>query len=232
MRMRLLVVEDEIDLCDAICDGLRMDGYAVDSCHNGTDAYESLYVENYDLVILDLNLPYMDGLDVLSKIRKEKTDLKILILSARDSVEDKVKGLDLGANDYLAKPFDFAELEARIRSLLRRKFTQENTVISLFGMQVDLSKRRLFIHQEEVTLTRKEFSILEYFIMNRDRIISSEELMEHIWDGNADSFSGAIRVHMSSLRKKLKQALGYDIIKTKIGEGFLLQPEGGDEDAS
>lgn len=225
--MRILVIEDELDLCDAICDGLRIDGYAVDACHNGIDAYELLYVENYDLAILDLNLPKMNGLQVLSKIRQDKKDLKILILSARDSIDDKVTGLDLGANDYLAKPFDFAELEARIRSLLRRQFLQQDNLIHYHGIVMDFAKRTVHIHQQEVILTKKEYSIFEYFLLNKDKVISSEELIDHVWDGNVDSFSGAIRVHMSSLRKKLKQALGYDIIVTKIKEGFLLQPKNG-----
>lgn len=220
--MRILVVEDELDLQEAIADGLRMVGYAVDTCDNGEDAYELLFVENYDLVILDLNLPKMDGLEVLDKIRDEKRQLKVLILSAKSSVDDKVRGLDLGANDYLVKPFDFAELDARIRNLLRRKFMQESSNISFGNIKVDLLKRIAYVNETELILTKKEFAILEYFLLNKDRIISQEELIEHIWDANADSFSGAIRVHISSLRKKLKSVLNYDPIETKIGEGYLL----------
>lgn len=220
--MRILVVEDELDLQQAIAEGLRLDGYAVDTCDNGEDAYNQLYVENYDLAVLDLNLPKMDGFDVLTNIRNEKPELKILILSARSSVKDKVKGLDIGANDYLAKPFDFSELEARIRVLLRRKFIQESNILVFNDIRVDMSKRAAFLYDEEIVLTKKELALLEYFILNRERIISQEELMEHIWDSNANSFSGAIRVHISSLRKKLKAGLGYDPIETKIGEGYML----------
>ncbi|MEG0692873.1 MAG: response regulator transcription factor [Oscillospiraceae bacterium] len=229
--MRILVVEDEIDLQEAIADGLRIDGYAVDTCDNGEDAYELLYVENYDLVVLDLNLPKMDGIEVLSKIRDDKPELKVLILSARSSVDDKVIGLDLGANDYLGKPFDFTELEARIRSLLRRKFTQESNVLCCDAIKVDLAKRITYINENELALTKKEFALLEYFLLNKNRVISSEELIEHIWDSNADSFSGAIRVHISSLRKKLKGGVGYDPIETKIGEGYFLNEQGGDTNA-
>lgn len=220
--MRILVVEDELDLQQAIAEGLRLDGYAVDTCDNGEDAYNQLHVENYDLAVLDLNLPKMDGFDVLTNIRNEKPELKILILSARSSVKDKVKGLDIGANDYLAKPFDFSELEARIRVLLRRKFIQESNILVFNDIRVDMSKRAAFLYDEEIVLTKKELALLEYFILNRERIISQEELMEHIWDSNANSFSGAIRVHISSLRKKLKAGLGYDPIETKIGEGYML----------
>lgn len=223
--MRILVVEDEIDLQEAIAEGLRIDGYAVDTCGDGNRAYELLYVENYDLVILDLNLPGMDGLEVLDKIRDEKQDLKILILSARGSVSDKVKGLDLGANDFLAKPFDFEELEARIRSLLRRKFIQEKNKISCCGITLDLSERTASVASQQMTLTKKEFSLLEYFALNPNRVISQEELIEHVWDAEADSFSGAVRVHIAGLRKKLKSELGFDPITTRIGEGYILQNE-------
>lgn len=228
--MRILVVEDEIDLQEAIAEGLRIDGYAVDVCGDGNEAYEFLYAENYDLVILDLNLPGMDGLDVLKNIRDEKPELKVLILSARSNVSDKVKGLDLGANDYLAKPFDFEELEARIRSLLRRKFVQERTLIQCGKIQMDSSARKANVSGKELVLTKKEFSLLEYFMMNLNRVISQEELIDHIWDSEADSFSGAVRVHIASLRKKLKAELGFDPIVTKIREGYLLQNEEKDND--
>lgn len=227
--MRILVVEDELDLQEAIADGLRIDGYAVDTCDNGADAYELLYVENYDLCVLDLNLPNTDGLEVLSKIRDEKPELKVLILSARSNVADKVTGLDIGANDYLSKPFDFAELEARIRCLLRQKYSAQSNLLSFDKIHVDILKRVATVNEEEITLTRKEFALLEYFICNKNRSISAEELIEHIWDADADSFSGAIRVHISSLRKKLKAALGFDVIATKIGEGYFLSNKNGDD---
>lgn len=225
--MRILVVEDEPDLAEAIAEGLRMDGYAVDICGNGLEAHELLFVENYDLAILDLNLPGMDGLEVLEKIRNEKPDLKILILSARKSIEDKVKGLDIGANDYLTKPFDFEELEARIRSLLRRQYSQKSDILKFDNLQLVFSARAAYIDDIALPLTKKEFSILEYFTLNQNKIISQEELMEHIWDINADSFSGAIRVHISSLRKKITAALGYDPIETRVGEGYIFAAKKG-----
>lgn len=226
--MRILVVEDELDLQEAIAEGLRIEGYAVDTCSNGEDAYELAYVENYDLIILDLNLPKMDGLKVLEKLREENKELKVLILSARSSVNDKVKGLDIGANDYLTKPFAFAELEARIRNLLRRKFVQENSLLSCGNINIDLSKRTAFVDEKELILTKKEFALLEYFLLNQEQVVSQEELIEHIWDGNADSFSGAIRVHIATLRKKLKALLDYDPIRTKIGEGYFITNNDGD----
>ncbi|WP_346886973.1 response regulator transcription factor [Clostridium sp. UBA1056] len=226
--MRILVVEDELDLQEAIAEGLRLDGYAIDTCDNGEDAYELAFIENYDLVILDLNLPKMDGIEVLEKIREEKPDLKVLILSARSSVSDKVKGLDMGANDYLAKPFDFAELEARIRNLLRRQFVQQNSLLTCGSIKIDLSKRIAFAENIELSLTKKEFSLLEYFLLNSERVISQEELMEHVWDNSIDCFSGAVRVHIATLRKKLKAVLSYDPICTKIGDGYSISSNGGD----
>lgn len=220
--MRILIVEDEIDLCDTIAEGLSIDGYAVDKCYNGLDAYEILSTESYDLVILDLNLPLMDGIEVLQKTRLHNKDVKIIILSARSDVSDKVLGLDMGANDYLAKPFAFEELEARIRSLLRRCFIQENTLLEYGTLSLNTLSRSVSANGEEFSLTKKELSILEYFLLNRDKVISQEELIQHIWDNDVDIFSNSIRVHIASLRKKLKNAIGKDIIQTKIGQGYHL----------
>lgn len=220
--MRILIVEDEIDLCDSIAEGLQIDGYAVDTCYDGTEAYELITTETYDLVVLDLNLPGMDGMDVLSKVRKQDKNTKILILSARSTVTDKVTGLDSGANDYLAKPFDFEELEARIRCLLRRTFIQEDTVLVWEGISLDTVRRSAFVNGEELALTKKELALLEYLLLNPGKVISQEEMMEHVWNMEADSLSNAVRVHIASLRKKLIAALTYDTIATKIGAGYFL----------
>lgn len=221
--MRILIVEDEKELQNTIAEGLRLDGYAVDTCDNGLDAYELILVETYDLIILDLNLPKLDGFCVLNKVREYNPYIKILILSARNDVYDKVKGLDNGANDYLTKPFDFIELEARIRSLLRRSFIQKDNILKFDKIELDIAKKKVLVSDIEVNLTRKEFSILQYFLMNSNKVISQEELIEHIWDSNVNSFSGAIRVHIASLRKKIKNILNYDLIETKIGEGYFLK---------
>lgn len=220
--MRILVIEDEIDLCDSIAEGLELDGYAVDSCYNGSDAYELLLTENYDLAVMDLNLPGMDGIDILREIRQHNQEVKVLILSARSTISDKVLGLDIGANDYLVKPFDFEELEARIRNLLRRSFTQEHSVLCFGEISLDTVGRTAFVNGKELPLTRKERALLEYFLLNPHKVISQEELMEHVWNMEADSFSNAVRVHIASLRKKLRTQLDYDPIATKIGEGYFL----------
>ena len=220
--MRILIVEDETDLCDSIAEGLQIDGYAVDKSYDGAEAYELITTEAYDLVVLDLNLPGMDGIDVLAKVRNQNKNIKILILSARSSVSDKVIGLDTGANDYLAKPFDFEELEARIRSLLRRNFTQEDTILVWDSISLDTVRRSVSVNGRELSLTKKELALLEYFLLNPNKVISQEEMMEHVWNMEADSLSNAVRVHIASLRKKLKAALSYDTIATKIGAGYYL----------
>ena len=223
--MRILVVEDEADLCEAIAEGLSLDGYAVDRTCDGGEACELLLVEPYDLAILDLNLPGMDGLEILREVRKKNRDLKVLILSARGAVSDKVLGLDLGADDYLAKPFAFEELEARIRGLFRRSFTRADPVLTWGKLRLDTALRTAEADGEELPLTKKELALLEYFLLHPGKTVSQEELMEHVWNREADSFSNAVRVHIASLRKKLKAALGDEMIRTRIGEGYYLDGE-------
>ena len=220
--MRILIVEDEKNLCDMIGKSLHSAGYEVDLCYDGEDALEMIYAEKYDLIVLDLNLPGVDGMEILRELRKENEETKVLILSARSQIADKVDGLDAGANDYMEKPFHLQELEARIRSLTRRKFVQKDVCLTCGGIKFDTKKREAYANGEFVALTRKENGILEYLLLNPGRPVSQEELMEHVWDASADSFSGSIRVHMSSLRKKLKAVLGYDPIVNKIGEGYKV----------
>lgn len=224
--MRILVVEDEIELCDKVCEGLTIDGYAVDTCYDGGEAQELICVENYDLVILDLNLPGMDGIDILKSIRESNNEVKILILSARGSISERVKGLEMGANDYLVKPFAFEELEARIRNLLRRQFIQVKPIIEFDKIKLDTTKRVVTACEKEVVLTKKEFGILEYLMINKSKVVSKEEMIDHVWNFEADSFSNSIRVHIASLRKKLRIALGYDLLQTKIGEGYYISKNG------
>jgi len=220
--MRLLVIEDEYDLARSVADGLRIDGYEVDLCDNGTTGLEMCLTEPYDLILLDLNLPEMDGMQVLHEFRKTNETTPVLILSARMQVSDKIAGLDEGANDYLTKPFHFDELEARIRSLTRRKFVQENNVLKIGALSFDCRKRSACVDNEEIHLTRKEAGILEYLMMHRGIFVSQETLMEHVWDNSVDEFSNSIRVHMSSLRKKLRAALGEDPITNQIGRGYQI----------
>ena len=224
--MHLLVIEDERALCETIVRSLRRQAYSVDCCYDGEKALELLGVERYDLVLLDLNLPKKDGMTVLRTLRQTDRETKVLILSARGEVEDKVEGLDAGANDYLAKPFHLAELEARIRSLTLRQFTQRDVLLTCGDLTFDTRSRTTTANGQTLTLTRKETGILEYLMVHQGRPVSQEELMDHVWDNSVDSFSNSIRVHISALRKKLRTALGYDPIRNRIGEGYLM---GGEE---
>ena len=223
--MRILVVEDERALCETIVRSLRRLAYSVDPCYDGDTAIDLLGPERYDLVLLDLNLPGADGMTVLRTLRQTDRETRVLILSARSEVADKVEGLDAGANDYLAKPFHLEELEARIRSLTLRQFTQNDVVLHCGPLSFDTRSRTATAAGQPLALTRKETGILEYLLLHRGRPVSQEELLEHVWDNSVDNFSNSIRVHISALRKKLRAALGYDPVRNRIGEGYLIEEE-------
>ena len=220
--MRLLIIEDEKKLCDTIAKSLHASGYETDVCYDGNEALEMVYSEEYDLIVLDLNLPGTDGMEILRQLREHNEETRVLILSARSQIADKVRGLDAGANDYMEKPFHLQELEARIRSLTRRRFIQNDICLECEGVRFDTRERAAYVGEEKITITRKENGILEYLLLNQGRPVSQEELIEHVWDANVDSLTSSIRVHMSSLRKKLKAVLGYDPIVNKIGEGYRI----------
>ena len=204
--MHILIVEDEKVLCDTIVRSLKHLSYSVDYCHDGQTAIDMLAVDHFDLVVLDLNLPRKDGMSVLKALRKNDFDTKVLILSARSEVADKVAGLDAGANDYLTKPFHLEELAARIRALTLRRFTQHDVVLTCQELSFDTKARKASAKGSDISLTRKETGILEYLMLNQGRPISQEEFIEHVWDSSVDNFSNSIRVHISSLRKKLRTA--------------------------
>ena len=186
---------------------------------------KALAAERYDLVLLDLNLPKVDGMQVLRTLRRQDLETCVLILSARSEIADKVEGLDAGANDYLSKPFHLAELEARVRSLTRRKFIQQDVCLCCGRLSFNTRSRVAAVDGQTLALTRKESGVLEYLLLHQGRPVSQEELIEHVWDGSVDSFSNSIRVHISALRKKLRAALGYDPIRNRIGEGYEIGGE-------
>ena len=223
--MRLLLAEDEKSLSKALTAILEHSGYSVDAVYNGKEAVEYLENGEYDGVILDIMMPVMDGMTALKKIREAGNQVPVLMLTAKAEVDDKVAGLDQGANDYLTKPFHFEELEARIRSLTRRKFIQEDICLKCGRIIFDTRTRKASVDDATLSLTRKESALLEYFLLHQGRIISPEEMIEHLWDGSVNSFSNSIRVHISSLRKKLRAALGFDPIQNKIGQGYILMEE-------
>ena len=221
--MKILLVEDEVELSNVVSKGLRKSSYVVDQAFDGEEALELFYINSYNLIVLDLNLPKIDGLKVLQEIRKEDKRTKVIILSARNRTEDKVEGLKLGANDYLEKPFDFLELVARIDNLLRWDFVQKDTIINYGPIKIDTAKKIVYCQGEDIELTNKEYGILEYLTYNDERLITAEEIMEHVWGEDSEVFfSTSFQYHMSSLRKKLKMK---DFIKTVRGQGYFINKE-------
>lgn len=221
--MKILLVEDEEQLSNVIAKGLKKSSYVVEQAFDGQEALDLLYINSYNLVVLDLNLPKIDGLDVLKKIRENDNETKIIILSARNRTEDKVKGLQLGANDYLEKPFDFPELVARIDNLLRWSFVQVDTIIEYGDLKIDTAKKLVYYKDEDIELTNKEYGILEYLAYNDEKIVSAEEIMEHVWGEDSEIFfSTSFQYHMSSLRKKIGEK---DFIKTVRGQGYFINKE-------
>ena len=225
--MKILLAEDEKSLSSAIAKGLRKMGYAVDQTYDGEESLEYLEINRYDLLILDLNMPKVDGITVLKTLRGTDTELKVLILSARSEIEDKVRGLDLGANDYLAKPFDFEELTARIRNLLRWSFTYKESILICGGLKLDMLGKTVSADSLPINLTNKEYSILEYLMFHKGKVISTEEIIEHVWDSEVDLFSNSFKYHMHSLKKKLS-AGGKDCIKNIRGQGYVIREENQD----
>ena len=223
--MRILLVEDESQLLNAYVKGLKQDGYAIDTASDGATAVELCEINTYDLVVLDINLPKLNGIEVLKQVRTLNKSVKIIIVSANRSIEQRIEGLDLGANDYLTKPFDFQELRARIRALLRRDFISQPKVLSINDFNIDLNLHQITYQGKMILLTLKEYTILTYLIQNRERIISSEELLEKCWNDEADPFSEAMRVHIYALRKKIQEATQRDdVIQTVKGVGYRFNP--------
>ena len=223
--MKILVVEDEEKLLESIREGLVHSGYVVDTALDGEEGSFMAFTNDYDLIILDINLPKKDGFEILREIRERDREVNIIMLTALSDVDDRVRGFDLGANDYVLKPFHFEELKARIRSLLRRQTTIKDAVIETSGISFDTRKRTFMIDGENLRLTAKEAGILEYLFFNLGRYVTTEELMEHVWNDEVDLFSNVVRVHMSALRKKLKARLGKNIIRNEIGKGYIIDEE-------
>lgn len=219
--MRLLVVEDENDVANALFRGLTRNGYAVDIAENGEKALEAIDVDEYDLLVLDLNLPDMDGLDICRLAREGHPALLILILTARGKQKDIVTGLDNGADDYLIKPFHLQELLARIRALLRRDLRARAPILRIQNITLDPVEKVVWKSDRRVQLTRKEFGTLEYLMRHPNEVISQEELLEHVWGAPDNIFSNTVRVHLQSLRQKLEdESIAPRYIETVIGSGY------------
>jgi DNA-binding response OmpR family regulator len=220
--MRILVVEDEKELADAIAKGLNKQGYASDTAYDGEDALYKTELNSYDLVILDIMLPKVDGIEVCKKLRAADSPVGILMLTARVGAEERTSGLDIGADDYMVKPFYFPELLARVRAILRRKGGHRNTILRNGDFVIDPNTIKGYNKDKEITFTVKEFAILEYLMQNSGRIVSQEELLEHIWDEESNMFTQAIKVHISNIRKKMDLIDAGDLIKTVKGKGYML----------
>jgi DNA-binding response OmpR family regulator len=215
----VLVVEDEPDLADALARGLRREGYAVDVAGDGALALEKVDENDYDLVCLDLNLPNVDGVEVCRRIRAAGGPTRILMLTARDTLADRVAGLDEGADDYLVKPFAFEELTARVRTLLRRDSARTGAVLRAGAVEVDTARHVARRDGRAVELTAKEFALLRYFVTHPGEVLSQERLLEHVWDEHADPFTNTVRVTVGTLRRKLGDP---PLIETVIGAGYRL----------
>jgi two-component system, OmpR family, response regulator len=215
--MRVLVVEDEIDLLDALAQSLREAGYAVDESADGRDGLFKAQGTDYDAIVLDLMLPGLSGWDVLSELRKAKKT-PVLILTARDSLPDRVQGLDAGADDYLTKPFDLSELEARLRALIRRSAGQATAVIDAGDVAVDTANHTVSKNGQPIPLTPREYSLVELLAMHKGKLVSRTMIYDHIFDENDDSLSNLVDVHVANVRKKL----GKDFITTRRGEGYQI----------
>ncbi len=223
--MRILVVEDEKKLNELISSKLKLEHYSVDSCYDGTDALDYLRGAEYDAVVLDIMLPGMSGLDVLRHIRRKDDRTPVLLLTAKDSIEDRVKGLDTGADDYLVKPFAFDELMARIRVMIRRGSQSISNVFTLADLVVDCDARTVTRGGIPITLSSKEFSVLEYMIRNAGTVLSRDKISRHIWNYDYEGGSNVVDVYIRYLRKKLDEGHTPKLIHTIRGAGYVLRVE-------
>jgi DNA-binding response OmpR family regulator len=220
--MKILVIEDEVELLIAISNFLTKENYVCELAENFMSADEKLAIYEYDIILLDISLPDGNGLKLLDTARKYQKRAGVIIISARNSLDDKIRGLDLGADDYMTKPFHLTELNSRIKALLRRKQFDGTDIITFNEISVSTSGRSVTINGNPVTLTRKEYDLLLYFMINRERVLTKEAIAEHLWEDNvdmADNFD-FIYTHLNNIRRKIKAAGGADYIKTIYGSGY------------
>jgi len=219
--MRLLLVEDDAKLAGAVCRGLRAEGYAVDHAADGEDALTDAHVFDYDAVVLDLMLPRRDGFEVCRTLRDRGDGVPILVLTARGGVDDRIRGLDAGADDYLAKPFDFGELLARLRALIRRGPSERPPELRVGELVVDPARHAVTLAGEPVELTAREFAVLEYLARRPGELVRRTELLDHVWDANFEGSTNIVDVYVGYVRRKL----GRPLIRTVRGAGFVLEAE-------
>ena len=223
--MLILIIEDNQKLATSLKKGLEMEGYAVDHLSDGEAGQRRIetHFENYDLIILDLMLPKYDGISICKNWRKQNIFIPIIILTAKDTTEDKVLGLNSGADDYLVKPFSFSELLARIKALLRRPQKSLPAQLKVCDLKLDLDTRKVFRKNKEIKITLKEFTILEYLMRHPDQVLSREQIIDHVWDFAFDSFSNLVDVHIKNLRKKIDDPYDEKILETVHGMGYRIK---------
>lgn len=221
--MRILIIEDEEKVANFIKRGLKEEGYSVDVAYDGEEGHFQATSNEYDVIILDLILPKIDGISLCKKLRADKINIPVLMLTAKDSVKDKVIGLDSGANDYLTKPFSFEELLARMRALLRKTETLTATKLRVGDLVLDLLTHKVTRSGKEIILTNKEYSLLEYFMRNVGSIVTRTMISEHVWDVNFDTFTNVIDVYINYLRNKIDKGYKKKLIHTVRGRGYLIR---------
>lgn len=220
--MRVLLIEDDRRIAAFVGRGLRENSYAVDIAHDGDEATYMASINSYDVFILDINLPKKDGFEVCRELREHGNERPILMLTARDAVEDRIAGLDIGADDYLTKPFEFRELLARLRALLRRHADVRAPRMIIADLEIDTVSQKVFRAHREIGLTAKEYALIEFLALNKGRVIGRDEISEHVWDDSFDPFSNLIEVYIKRLRNKLDEGYSLQLIHTKRGVGYLL----------
>jgi DNA-binding response OmpR family regulator len=222
--MHILVVEDEKRLANLVRRALEEEGHVVDVSYDGAEALEMAEGTDYDLLVLDLMLPHMDGLEVARRLRSDGKDTRILMLTARDAIEDRVTGLEVGADDYLIKPFSFAELIARVKALSRRQIqAQQETELVCGELVLDLARREARRGDRSIELTAKEFQLLEYLMRNAGRVLTRTQILDHVWGYNFDSFSNVVDIYVHYLRNKIDRDFPEPMIKTVRGVGYSLK---------
>jgi DNA-binding response OmpR family regulator len=222
--MQILVVEDEEKIANFLRRGLIEESYAVDLAFDGEEALYKFDINEYDLVILDIMIPKLDGFSVCRKIRESNTNIPVLMLTARGSKEDIIKGLDAGADDYVTKPFSFSELAARVRALLRRGKKADPTILSIDNLSLDPATRTAKRGNKTIVLTTREYALLDYLMRNPNRVLTKTELLEHVWDYNYDGLSNVLETYIKYIRKKLKtNPKDRELIHTMRGSGYILR---------
>ena len=221
--MRILVVEDERDLNRIITKHLKKNNYSVDSCFDGQEALDFISYSEYDLIITDIMMPNVNGYEFIEKLRNNKNNTPVILLTAKDTLEDKIVGLDSGADDYIVKPFEFDELLARIRVLMRRNYGLATNIIQIEEVTLDLAKKQVAKSGEIIDLTGKEYEVLEYLMKNKGSILSRDQILNHVWDYEYEGASNIVDVIIKNIRKKLDRGEGNTIIYTKRGLGYFVK---------